>query len=147
MRALVQRVSQAQVAVEGEVVGCIGAGLMILVGVTHADTAKDVDFLVRKCAGLRIFEDAEGLMNVSLQELGLEILAISQFTLYGDASHGRRPSFTMAARPEQAQPLYEAFVAGLRQAGIRVATGIFGADMKVTLCNDGPVTLLVESGS
>ena len=123
----------------------IGKGLVILLGVTHSDTEKDAAFLAEKCMNLRIFEDDAGKMNRSLLDVGGEALIISQFTLYGDASHGRRPSFTEAARPEVAIPLYEKFVELCRGYGVRVATGRFGAEMLVSIRNDGPVTILAES--
>ena len=145
MRALVQRAAAGSVDVAGERIGEIGKGLVILLGVTHSDTEKDVAFLAEKCMNLRIFEDDAGKMNRSLLDVGGEALIISQFTLYGDASHGRRPSFTEAARPEVAIPLYEKFVELCRGYGVRVATGRFGAEMLVSIRNDGPVTILAES--
>ena len=146
MRALVQRVKSASVSVGGEVVGKIGAGVLIFLGVTHSDTAKDVQYVADKCVNLRIFDDEQGLMNRSLMDIQGEALIISQFTLYGDTSHGRRPSYSEAARPEPAKKLYEEFVAAVRAAGVaKVDTGIFAAEMLVDLCNDGPVTLMVES--
>ncbi|MCA9873323.1 MAG: D-tyrosyl-tRNA(Tyr) deacylase [Anaerolineales bacterium] len=144
MRALLQRVSRAQVAVDGEVVGAIGRGFVILLGVTHRDTAAEADWLANKIAGMRLFEDADGKMNAALHDVGGALLVVSQFTLYGDARKGRRPSFTAAARPEQAEPLVDYFVAQLRRHGLTVATGVFGAAMDVEIHNDGPVTLLVE---
>lgn len=145
MRLVVQRVLESSVSVDGEVVGAIGKGYMVLVGVEVGDTQDDVRYCVEKTAGLRIFEDDAGKMNRSIQDVGGEILAISQFTLHGDARHGRRPSFITAARPELAVPMYEAYCKGLRDKGIHVETGIFQADMKVSLINDGPVTLLLDS--
>ncbi|AVM43900.1 D-tyrosyl-tRNA(Tyr) deacylase [Victivallaceae bacterium BBE-744-WT-12] len=145
MRALVQRAAAGSVDVAGERIGEIGKGLVILLGVTHSDTEKDAAFLAEKCMNLRIFEDDAGKMNRSLLDVGGEALIISQFTLYGDASHGRRPSFTEAARPEVAIPLYEKFVELCRGYGVRVATGRFGAEMLVSIRNDGPVTILAES--
>ena len=145
MRLVVQRVLESSVSVDGKVVGAIGKGYMVLVGVEVGDTQEDVRYCVEKTAGLRIFEDDEGKMNRSIQDVGGEILAISQFTLHGDARHGRRPSFITAARPELAVPMYEAYCKGLRDKGIHVETGIFQADMKVSLINDGPVTLLLDS--
>ncbi|WP_288610804.1 D-aminoacyl-tRNA deacylase [uncultured Victivallis sp.] len=145
MRALVQRAAAGSVDVAGERIGEIGKGLVILLGVTHSDTEKDAAFLSEKCMNLRIFEDDAGKMNRSLLDVGGEALIISQFTLYGDASHGRRPSFTEAARPEVAIPLYEKFVELCRGYGVRVATGRFGAEMLVSIRNDGPVTILAES--
>ena len=145
MRALVQRVSAGRVEIGGECVGEIGRGLVILLGIAPADTPDDVRFLAKKCVELRIFEDEAGKMNRSLSEIGGGALIVSQFTLYGDASHGRRPSFTGAARPEQAVPLYEAFIEKVKEFGVPVATGRFGADMQVLIRNDGPVTLMLES--
>ena len=145
MRALVQRAAAGSVDVAGERIGEIGKGLVILLGVTHSDTEKDAAFLAEKCMNLRIFEDDAGKMNRSLLDVGGEALIISQFTLYGDASHGRRPSFTEAARPEVAIPLYEKFVELCRGYGVRVATGRFGAEMLVSIRNDGPVPILAES--
>ena len=145
MRALVQRAARGAVAIGGERVGEIGRGLVLLLGVTHDDTEKDAAFLAEKCVNLRIFEDDAGKMNRSLLDVGGGLLVISQFTLYGDASHGRRPSFTGAARPEVAIPLYETFIGLCREYGVTVATGKFGADMLVSIENDGPVTIMVES--
>jgi D-aminoacyl-tRNA deacylase len=145
MRALVQRVSEARVTVDGRVVGEIRLGLLVLLGVTHPDTAEQSAWLAGKVAGLRIFEDADGKMNRSVVDVGGEVLAVSQFTLYGDCRKGRRPSFDAAARPEQAKALYEAFVADLRAVGVRVATGVFQAHMQVALVNDGPVTVMIET--
>jgi D-tyrosyl-tRNA(Tyr) deacylase len=145
MRAVVQRVAQAKVEVDGAVAGEIGAGMLVLLGVAKPDTAADADFLAEKIAGLRIFSDDVGKMNRSLIETGGAMLAVSQFTLYGDCRKGRRPSFDLAAPAEQARELYEHFVAASRSAGVRVETGIFQAHMAVSLINDGPVTLIVES--
>ncbi len=145
MRILIQRVSEASVTIEQVTAGQINVGLLVLVGITHTDTEKDVDFLVDKCVNLRIFEDENGKMNRSVQDIDGELLIVSQFTLYGDASHGRRPGFTDAARPETAIPLYELFIEKCRHWVKNVQTGRFGADMKVALLNDGPVTLMVES--
>ncbi len=144
MRVLLQRVRQAQVTVAGRVVGAIGPGLVALVGVTHQDTPETATWLAHKVAGLRIFEDDAGKMNRDILESRGAVLAISQFTLYGDASKGRRPSFIDAARPEQAAPLFDAFVAELRRLGLEVAVGVFGAVMVVEIHNDGPVTLMLE---
>ena len=144
MRALVQRVAEARVEVDGEVVGAIGPGLCVLVGVTHSDDEAAAGKLASKVWGLRIFDDADGVMNQSAADTGGEVLVVSQFTLYGDTRKGRRPSWIDAARPEMAEPLVEAVVAELRSAGATVATGRFRADMQVSLVNDGPVTLLVE---
>jgi len=145
MRALVQRATRGAVDIAGERVGEIAGGLVVLLGITHSDTAEDAEFLAEKCVNLRIFEDDAGKMNRSLLDAGGELLIVSQFTLYGDASHGRRPSFTEAARPEAAIPLYEKFIGLCRGYGIRTATGKFGADMLVSIENDGPVTIMVES--
>lgn len=145
MRAVVQRVSRASVTVEGEVVGAIGRGVVILLGVTHGDGEEQAQWLALKIAGLRIYEDAEGKMNLGLLDVGGEALVVSQFTLYGDCRKGRRPSFTDAARPEVAEPLCERFIELLRGAGVgRVESGVFGAHMKVEIHNDGPVTLILE---
>ena len=145
MRLVIQRVLESSVRVDGEVVGSIGKGFMVLCGVEDGDTAEDVRYCIDKTVNLRIFEDEAGKMNRSILDAGGEILAISQFTLHGDVRHGRRPSFIKAARPETAVPLYDAYCDGLREAGIHVETGIFQTDMKVSLVNDGPVTLLVDS--
>ncbi len=144
MRALIQRVSQASVTVEGRIVGEIGRGFVVLLGVTHNDGEAEATWLARKVAGLRVFEDAEGKMNASLADVDGSLLVISQFTLYGDTRKGRRPSFIDAARPEQAEPLVEIFVTALRERGFHVATGVFGAHMLVNIRNDGPVTLMLE---
>ena len=145
MRALIQRVSYGSVTVDGDAVGEIEQGFVVLVGVTHGDTETEADWLARKVAGLRVFEDAEGKMNLSLADVGGAVLAVSQFTLYGDARKGRRPSFTSAAPPETAAPLFDYFCDRLRRHhGLDVATGVFGAMMQVTIHNDGPVTLLLE---
>jgi len=145
MRAVVQRVTQARVRIGGEMVGEVGTGLLVFLGVTHADTPADAKWLAEKIAGLRIFADADGKMNRDVTEAGGGILVVSQFTLYGDCKKGRRPSFIDAAGPDTAIPLYEAFVNGLRALGIPTATGRFGAMMQVELVNDGPVTLIVET--
>ena len=145
MRVVVQRSKNAKVTVNGETTGQITKGLVLLVGVTHQDKEEDASFLADKIANLRIFEDDAGKMNLSLLEVGGEILSVSQFTLYGDCRKGRRPNFMEAARPEQAIQLYEVFNDLLREKGIKVETGIFGAMMDVKLINDGPVTLILES--
>lgn len=145
MKSVIQRVSQASVTIDNAVVGEIQKGFMILLGITHTDTEKDVKWMVDKITGLRVFEDENGKMNLSLEDVEGELLIVSQFTLYGDARKGRRPSFIDAARPEKAIPLYEKFVEMAREKGVKVATGEFGADMKVSLINDGPVTLIVDS--
>jgi D-tyrosyl-tRNA(Tyr) deacylase len=144
MRVVLQRVARAAVAIDGRTVGEIGRGFCLLVGFTHGDTAAQVAWMAEKVVGLRLFGDAEGKMNLGLAEVGGGLLVVSQFTLYGDAAKGRRPSFIDAARPEVAIPLYERFVAELRARGVAVATGEFGADMQVDILNDGPVTLLLE---
>ena len=144
MRAVVQRVAKASVVVENEIVGAIGRGVTILLGVTHADGEEQARWLAHKIAGLRIFEDDEKKMNRSLLDVGGSALVVSQFTLYGDCRKGRRPSFTKAARPEIAEPLCEQFITFLRQAGLAVENGVFGAHMMVEIHNDGPVTLIVE---
>jgi D-tyrosyl-tRNA(Tyr) deacylase len=145
MRAVVQRVSEAAVSVDGKVVGSVGHGLLVLVGATHSDTDSDAAAVADKIAGLRIFTDEDGLMNRSLEEIGGGCLVVSQFTLFGSTRKGRRPSFTAAARPEVAEPLVDQVVTRLRSHGIPVGTGVFGAMMEVSLVNDGPVTLIIES--
>lgn len=145
MRIVVQRVASASVAVGGETVGAIGRGLLLLVGVTHDDTEADAKWMADKIAGLRIFEDDAGKMNRSVLDVGGSILSVSQFTLYGDCRKGKRPSFMEAARPEQAEPLYERLNALLREQGLAVETGRFGAMMAVSLVNDGPVTLILDT--
>lgn len=145
MRAVVQRVSRASVAIDNETVGAIDAGLAVLLGITHTDTPEQATWLAEKIAGLRIFSDADGKMNRDLTDIGGAMLIVSQFTLYGDCRKGKRPSFIDAAPPSVAVPLYESFINGVKSLGIPVATGQFGADMKVELINDGPVTLIVEN--
>lgn len=145
MRAVVQRVSQAQVSVAGETVGAIERGFLVLLGVAAEDTLEDAKFLAQKIVGLRVFEDDLGKMNLSLGQVGGKLLAVSQFTLLGDCRKGRRPSFDLAARPEIARDLYEGFVAAVRDLGIETATGRFQEHMQVELTNDGPVTLLLDS--
>ena len=146
MKALVQRVAHASVAIACSQHAAIGPGLLVLLGVTDTDTAEDAAWLAAKVAGLRIMGDADGKMNLSVLDTGGEVMVISQFTLYGDARKGNRPSYIQAARPEQAEPLYRQFGAAMETAlGKPVKTGVFGADMKVGLLNDGPVTLIVES--
>ena len=145
MRCVVQRVKEASVTVAGETVGKIGPGYMVLIGVRVEDTEKDVRYMADKVPNLRIFEDAEDKMNLSLKDVGGEILAVSQFTLYGDARGGRRPSFIAAARPEAANELYEQLVASWREQGIHVETGRFRTHMEVGLVNDGPITILLDS--
>ncbi len=145
MRTVIQRVREASVSVEGREVAAIGPGLLILLGVGQADTAEGARWLAGKVAALRIFEDAEGKMNRSVQEVGGAALVVSQFTLYGDARKGRRPSFTGAAPPEAAVPLLRVFVGDLRERGLPVQEGVFGAKMQVHLVNDGPVTILLDT--
>lgn len=145
MRALVQRVSRARVTVEGETVGEIGRGLVILLGVRRGDGESEADKLAEKCADLRVFADSGGNLNRSLKEVGGEALVVSQFTLYADASGGRRPSFTEAARAEEAEPIYDRFCRHLAAQSVAVARGVFRARMEVELVNDGPVTLLLET--
>lgn len=144
MRVLLQRVSKAGVMVDDEIVGAIGRGFVVLVGVTHGDGKEEAAWLANKVAGLRVFEDEEGKMNLSLADVGGSVLVVPQFTLYGDASKGRRPSWSAAARPEEAEPLVDYFVEQLRGEGLTVATGVFGAYMEVEIHNDGPVTLMIE---
>ena len=144
MRALLQRVSYASVTVNGRVIGQIDKGFVILLGVTHSDGESEADWLVNKISGIRLFEDEAGKMNLALDDVGGSLLVVFQFTLYGDARKGRRPSFIDAARPEQAEPLVDYVVDQLRQRGFEVATGLFGAEMKVEIHNDGPVTLMLE---
>ena len=146
MRVLLQRAAAGSVTIAGECVGEIGQGLVLLIGVTHTDTPEDVDYLVKKCANLRIFEDENGKMNRSLLDINGEVLAISQFTLYGDCVKGRRPGFDAAAEPVMAEKLYDLFVEKMKQEGVKkVDTGRFGADMMVSIQNDGPVTFMLES--
>ena len=145
MKVVLQRTKNASVTVDNEITGSITHGYMLLVGITHEDTTTDVEYCARKVAELRLFEDEEGKMNRSIHEVGGQILSISQFTLYADTKKGRRPSFTNAARPEHAKPLWDAFNEALRAHGLHVETGIFGADMDVAIVNNGPVTIIVES--
>ncbi len=147
MRAVIQRVTNASVSIEGIEPASIGKGFMILLGVHESDTEEQAALLVKKIAGLRVFEDENGKMNLPIDDVGGEILLISQFTLYGDCSHGNRPSFIEAARPETAIPLYEYTIGALRErlGEHRVKTGVFGADMAVSLTNDGPVTILMDT--
>jgi D-tyrosyl-tRNA(Tyr) deacylase len=144
MRVVLQRVSKASVAIDGRVAGAIGRGFCLLVGFTHGDTGAQLDWMADKVVGLRLFADPAGKMNLGLTEVGGALLVISQFTLYGDAAKGRRPSFIDAARPETAIPLYQAFLEALRARGVEVAAGEFGADMQVEIHNDGPVTLILD---
>lgn len=145
MRVILQRSGNASVKVDGETTGSIDKGYVLLVGVTHEDTEKDADYIAKKVAGLRLWEDEDGKMNKAIDEVDGAILSVSQFTLYGDVKKGRRPSFIEAARPEQAEPLWIYFNEALRSQGLHVETGIFGAMMDVQLINDGPVTIIIES--
>ena len=145
MKLVVQRVKQASVTVEGETISTIGQGLLVLVGVSHSDTPFDARYLAGKTSRLRIFEDADGTMNLSVADVAGEVLSVSQFTLYGDCTKGNRPSFINAARPEQGETLFNEYVHALDKLGFPPNTGKFGADMKVDLLNDGPVTLMLES--
>ena len=145
MKLVVQRVKVASVKVDGKTVGETGGGLLVLIGVSHDDNATDAAFLAKKTINLRIFDDADGVMNCSVLDAGGAILAVSQFTLYGDCKKGNRPSYIEAAGPEKARELYDEFVRQLRCFGLRVETGIFQAEMDVSLVNDGPVTLILES--
>ena len=145
MKIVIQRTKEASVTIEGAIVGEISHGLVLLVGIEEQDQQEDVDYLVRKISKMRIFEDSEGKMNLSIEDVGGEILSISQFTLYAETKKGNRPSFIKAAKPEIAIPLYEALNTGLRETGLTVQTGEFGADMKVSLLNDGPVTIIIDS--
>ncbi len=144
MRVVLQRVSRASVTVDGNTVGTIGAGLLVLVGFAPGDDQGRIDWMADKIVGLRVFRDDDGKMNRSIADIGGSVLVVSQFTLYGNVSKGRRPSFVDAAAPDEAIPLYEAFVAALRERGVAVETGEFGAVMEVDLVNDGPVTLVIE---
>jgi D-aminoacyl-tRNA deacylase len=145
MRAIVQRVSRARVTVSGEITGEIGLGLLVLLGVSQSDTPADADYIAEKVSGLRVFEDPDGKMNLSTADVGGAILAVSQFTLYGDVRKGKRPSFDAAARPERARELYEYFVQKIRATGLRCETGRFQEMMDVELVNSGPVTILLDS--
>lgn len=147
MRIVIQRVKSASVSIDNQAVGQIGQGFVLLVGITHTDTEKDVDYMAKKVAQMRIFSDHDGKINLSLKDLdNAAVLSISQFTLYADCRHGNRPAFINAARPEKAEPLYDLFNCVLReQYGLQVETGRFGADMQVSLINDGPVTIILDS--
>lgn len=145
MRAVVQRVTDADVSVEGKITGSVKKGFVVLLGVEDGDSEKDADYIIDKVTGLRVFDDAEGKMNLSVTDIGGEVLAVSQFTLLGDVRKGKRPSFIKAARPEDAKALYEYFVSGIRAKGIHVGEGVFQAEMLVRINNDGPVTILLDS--
>lgn len=146
MRAVIQRVSEAGVSIGGQERSCIGPGLLILLGIEDSDTDEDTDWLCKKISNLRIFGDEQGLMNRSVQEIGGELLVVSQFTLHGNAKKGNRPSFIRASKPDFAVPMYEGFVQQLKEiSGLPVGTGEFGADMKVRLVNDGPVTIIIDT--
>ena len=145
MKLVIQRVKKAQVEVENKIVGSIGKGFLVLVGITHSDTEKEADYLANKLCKMRIFEDENEKMNLALKDVGGELLIVSQFTLYADCAKGNRPSFIEAARPEQATPLYEYFCKKCEEQGIKVEKGVFGAHMEVSLLNDGPVTIVLES--
>lgn len=145
MRILIQRVSGASVTIDHKINGAIGRGFLLLVGICHEDTHEDIEWLVQKVVNMRIFGDEDGKMNLSIRDIGGELLVVSQFTLHASTKKGNRPGFTQAARPEQAIPLYEAFLSQLQSTDLKVATGIFGADMQVELINDGPVTIWLDS--
>ena len=145
MRLVIQRVTNAEVKVDGKTTGKIGKGFLVLLGIKTGDTKQEADYLVKKLCNLSVFEDENEKMNLALKDVGGELLIVSQFTLYGDCSGGNRPSFIEAARPEVAEPLYEYFCDECKKNGINVEKGIFGADMKVNLLNDGPVTIIIES--
>ena len=145
MKAVVQRVKYTSLKVDGELISEIPYGLTVFLGIKSGDTEKEADYLVKKIANLRIFEDENGKMNLSVKDVGGEVLLVSQFTLYGDASHGNRPSFTLAERPERAEPLYAYALSALTAQGVTVKGGVFGADMKLEQLNDGPVTILLEA--
>ncbi len=145
MRLVIQRVSEASVTIDGAINGKITTGLVVLIGIEEADDASDIEWLVQKTVNMRIFPDEEGKMNRSLLDISGALLLISQFTLHASTKKGNRPGFTQAARPEQAIPLYEAFIESCKQTGLAVETGIFGADMKISLVNDGPVTIIIDS--
>ena len=144
MKAVAQRVQKTSLKVDGELISEIPFGLTVFLGIKTGDGKEQADYLMRKIANLRVFEDENGKMNLSVKDVGGEVLLVSQFTLYGDASHGNRPSFTLAERPEKAEPLYEYALSALEAQGVIVKKGVFGADMKIEQCNDGPVTILLE---
>lgn len=145
MRAVVQRVKEASVEVESSVVGKIDKGLLVLLGISNTDTENDIDYIIRKISGLRVFEDSDGIMNESVLDISGEILLVSQFTLYGDARKGNRPSYVQAANSEISLPIYNKFIDEMKNRNLSFSTGQFGADMKVSLINDGPVTILLDS--
>lgn len=145
MKLVIQRVANATVKVDGEIIGQIEKGFLVLVGIKQGDTKEQADFLIKKLCNLRVFEDENNKMNLSLKDINGKLLIVSQFTLYADCKKGNRPSFIEAARPEEAEPLYEYFKQGCRNEGIEVQSGKFGADMKVSLLNDGPVTIVLEA--
>ena len=145
MKAFIQRVSEAKVTVDSNIIGEIGTGWLVLLGIGKADTGREIPGLVQKLLGLRLFPDSGGQFNLSVQDIGASVLVVSQFTLFADCTRGRRPGFQQAADPETAKSLYFAFISELRASGITVAEGLFGADMKVSLVNDGPVTILLDS--
>ncbi len=145
MKAVVQRVKQTTLSVDGKRISEIPFGLTVFLGVQSGDSEKQADYLMKKIAALRVFEDEQGKMNLSVKEVGGEVLLVSQFTLLGDCSHGNRPSFTLAERPDKAEPLYEYAVTALQAHGVTVKKGVFGADMQIVQHNDGPVTILLES--
>lgn len=144
MRLVIQRVKEAKVEVDGNIVGNIEKGFLILIGITHNDTKENADYLVKKVSNLRVFEDENGKMNLSIKDIKGQLLVVSQFTLYADCNNGNRPSFSNAANPEMANELYEYFCYRCKENGIEIQKGIFGADMKVKLLNDGPVTIILE---
>ncbi len=144
MKAVAQRVKKTTLSVDGALISEIPFGLTVFLGIKSGDTEKEADYMAKKIANLRIFEDENGKMNLSVKDVGGEVLLVSQFTLYGDTSHGNRPSFTLAERPEKAEPLYEYAVNALKEHGVTVKKGVFGADMKIEQFNDGPVTILLE---
>lgn len=144
MKAVVQRVQKTSLKVDGKLISEIPFGLTVFLGIKLGDGKEQADYLMRKIANLRVFEDENGKMNLSVKDVGGEVLLVSQFTLYGDASHGNRPSFTLAERPEKAEPLYEYALSALQAQGVTVKKGVFGADMKIEQSNDGPVTILLE---
>ncbi len=144
MKVLLQRVSKASVKVEGKVEGEIGPGLLVFLGVTDSDTDEEIDYLVNKVTNLRVFNDNQGKMNLSIKDVSGDILVVSQFTLYADCQRGRRPSYTQAANPEYADEMYERFIEKIQISGVKVQSGVFGAHMEVELINDGPVTIMIE---